>query len=598
MAQDQDVIYQAFVAARDSGDADNARRFAQMLVESEPTSSPTGGLEFRPFGIDTGVQMPEGVSEFMAGAGKGFVDIGRGLGQILGISDAEEIAESRRLDAPLMESGAGVAGNVTSQILSALGPGSALRGLGAAGRALGLTRAGDVATKAGTALFNPATARAAIGSGAALGAVQPTVGDESRATGAALGALGGGIGHGVGSAIGRVIRPTRSPLSPEDQRMADMLQERGVQLDALDLTESKPLKVLEGVFEQFPLTAGRAQARAETRDKAFTRAALRTIGVDADEVTDDVIDTARRQIGAEFDALAIGGAGDSIVPAGVQVPDEMLQAPIFIDDEFISTIRRLSEAGELMPESLRTRGVAGIFKDFLGPEEALKEGARPAITAKQYQAISSQLAKRARDVKGKNTALHDDLLNVREALDSMVERNLGGEKLARWRDARRKWRNMLVIEDAVESTQGGIQDRLINAKRLRSSAKRVGKEKLLGGGKTELTELAKAGMKFANLSPDSYTAQRQMMQNLITGGVLGGGAGYVAGADPQTLLGTALLGAGAPIAAQRALYSPAMRNYISQGLVPQGLEQLGQAGRAALTRAGTPLIGAFGPQQQ
>lgn len=150
-----------------------------------------------------------GFDKFAAGAGKAVVDLGRGAQQLaanlpgsdlldasvdkisgaLGIERKtsladerqaiqNEIDESRRLDAPLMNTGAGkwgnVAGNVLASIATSVVPGA-----------------------------NTATGAAAIGT--ALGALQPTVEGESRATNTLIGGGAGLAGYGVGKAIGSGI---------------------------------------------------------------------------------------------------------------------------------------------------------------------------------------------------------------------------------------------------------------------------------------------------------------------------------------------------------------------------------------------------------
>lgn len=123
-----------------------------------------GRLPFAPFGIDTGLTMPQGVSRFMAGAGKAFVDIGRGAGQLVGAVDRKDIDEATRLDAPLMKTGAGTAGNVV----------------------------GNMAALAPTVMIPGATT---IGGGALVGAgsslLQPVGTDGSRFQNMAIGAAGG-----------------------------------------------------------------------------------------------------------------------------------------------------------------------------------------------------------------------------------------------------------------------------------------------------------------------------------------------------------------------------------------------------------------------
>ena len=53
-----------------------------------------------------------GVDKFLAGAGKAMTDTARGVGQFFGAVNRGDVAESRKLDAPLMKSGSAIAGNL------------------------------------------------------------------------------------------------------------------------------------------------------------------------------------------------------------------------------------------------------------------------------------------------------------------------------------------------------------------------------------------------------------------------------------------------------------------------------------------------------
>lgn len=123
----------------------------------------------------------EGMSrtdKFLAGAGKGMTDLARGAGQMLGMVSDADIAESRKRDAALMDSGYATAGNIVGQAapltLAALIPGAN--------------------TYAGAALI-----------GAGAGAAQPIIEDESRLANIAFGAAGGVAGQKVGNVIGKKI---------------------------------------------------------------------------------------------------------------------------------------------------------------------------------------------------------------------------------------------------------------------------------------------------------------------------------------------------------------------------------------------------------
>ena len=109
-----------------------------------------------------------GVDKFNAGMGKAFTDIGSGAAQLVGAGPSgQEVKDRRALDAPLMNTGAGMAGNV----------------------------AGNVAAIAPAALLPGAAAIPAAGAlGASAAALQPT-----ESTGERLGnmAVGGGLGAGM-----------------------------------------------------------------------------------------------------------------------------------------------------------------------------------------------------------------------------------------------------------------------------------------------------------------------------------------------------------------------------------------------------------------
>lgn len=122
-----------------------------------------------------------GLDKFRAGMGKAFVDVGRGLGQMVGLVDRADVAEARKRDEPLMRSSAATAGNVVGNVAAmlptALIPGAAtLRGATAIGLGTGLTAP---STSTEETLKNTAL-------GAALGAA-PIVGMRAATTGVQAG---------------------------------------------------------------------------------------------------------------------------------------------------------------------------------------------------------------------------------------------------------------------------------------------------------------------------------------------------------------------------------------------------------------------------
>lgn len=161
------------VNAPDNATEDAVMRYAQAQWKTKSKKS-----DYKPVDPTADMTFAE---KALAGAGKAFVDVGRGIGQMTGLVSQAEIDEAKKLDAPLMETGGGMVGNIGANMLTALIPGT-----------------------------NSVKGAAILGG--ALSAVQPTATGESRlentATGAALGAGGAlaakGIGKGLSAAKGRM----------------------------------------------------------------------------------------------------------------------------------------------------------------------------------------------------------------------------------------------------------------------------------------------------------------------------------------------------------------------------------------------------------
>jgi hypothetical protein len=162
-----------------------SQQLGDKLVRDNPGEYDPNSPEFKARHDPTnGMSGPQ---KFLAGAGKAYTDIGRGVGQLIrnvipdkaadymGLPTQAEIDEAKRLDTPLMKTGAGVAGNIT----------------------------GNVVLAAPTAFIpGAATLPGAAAVGAGMGFIQPVASDESRLKNTAI---GGAAGAG-GVALGRVVK--------------------------------------------------------------------------------------------------------------------------------------------------------------------------------------------------------------------------------------------------------------------------------------------------------------------------------------------------------------------------------------------------------
>lgn len=116
------------------------------------------------------------------GVGKGLTDVARGIGQLTGQVSNEDVKESRKYDAPLMQTGGGMVGSVVGQAAPAiLVPGAqTVLGAGATGSLLGLL---SPAESTNERLAN--TAFGGVGGAATAGAVK-AVGGATKAVHKAL----------------------------------------------------------------------------------------------------------------------------------------------------------------------------------------------------------------------------------------------------------------------------------------------------------------------------------------------------------------------------------------------------------------------------
>jgi hypothetical protein len=411
------------------------------------------------------------------------------------------------------------------------------------GRVLGMT--GNLGSRMG---FGAA-------SGAAIGAADTAVrgGSAEDAKNSAL--VGGGIGAAfplVGAGLRRLVSPL--PMSASQRAAAQTMEREGVTLTAGQRTGSKKLKYLES-----ELGGGAAEALQERQAREFTRAAWRRAGIDADNVEPQTVDQALTDIGSEFDRLAANN---------VLVPDKRLGREL-------GAVAR--EYNSLVPESQRAPIVRDVLDDIVNAVQT--NGGQ--ITGDSYQALRSRLDKAARAVMARDPHLSQALSDIRTSLDANMERSIAAHNpadLGAWRQVRRNYRNMLVIEKAAtgagEQAAGGV----ITPARLRSAAIAQNR-RAYARGRNDFTDLANAAVKTMTPLPQSGTVPRLAARlPLPLGAATGAGIGGTVAGIPGAVVG-GVIGAGVPWAAGRAALSAPGRAILSNQMMA------GPAGRALIAPA-------------
>jgi hypothetical protein len=175
-----DELSRALVAADKAGDAQAARILAGEITRLRARPA---GPALPPLTADPTEGM-SGMDKFRAGAGKAIVDLGRGVGQLVGAVSREDVAESRKRDKALMDTGAGMAGNL----------------------------AGNLAALAPTAMIPGAnTITGGAVAGGLIGLLQPSVSTDETVRNVAF---GGAAGAAVPAAVrgGKMVKAAAEPF--------------------------------------------------------------------------------------------------------------------------------------------------------------------------------------------------------------------------------------------------------------------------------------------------------------------------------------------------------------------------------------------------
>lgn len=408
-----------------------------------------------------------------------------------------------------------------------------------------LQQARPFATAAGSALPYMAvpvgvgsTALATAGrlsmSGAIPGAIEYGSMEE-RAKKAALGAattVAGGYlapkAAGLAKAgAQKVVRKVAGDISPEARALYGKASEFDIPVSAAQLSESKPLKILQSTVEKLPLS-GAAKAR-DAQQSAFNRAVSRQFGENTEKVTPDVYAAAKGRIGAEFERLSA-------------------KNNLMASDDLLGRLSSIQDEAARFGTDDSARAVRASIDELLG-----KVDESGNIPGRAYQALDSKLGGLT---KAGGEKAHF-LGQLRETLRDAMDGSIAEADKAAWATARSQYRALKTVRDLIaKSTDGNVSPALLMG---RVNANNAGKEAMAAGRGGNLGDLAKIGQRFIkDPVPDSGTAQRLW--------TLGG----VGGLASVTGLPAAALTAGATMAAGRGVNKVLNSQVMARGLLDAG----------------------------
>jgi hypothetical protein len=287
--------------------------------------------------------------------------------------------------------------------------------------------------------------------------------------------------------------------------MAQTLANEGVtSLTAGQRTGSRGLKYFES-----EMGGGRTANLLENQGTEFTSAALRRAGINADRATPQVMDQAFTRIGGDFDRLS----ATANAPFDPQVQNDLLSA---------------------VTDYHARGGIAPVVEQEMNNIAHTAQLNGGHITGDAYQTIRSRIGAHIRATDGPTQIA---LREMQESLDDAIERHMPAAHMDEWRQARRQYRNLMVIERAATGAGEDAAMGIISPAKLRQAA--VGQNRrAYVRGTDDFSDLGHAGQAVMTPLPQSGTAPRMAAHGIPTalGAVLGGqfgaseaGAGAVLG---------------------------------------------------------------------
>ena len=487
------------------------------------TSQPIRAQEAAPAAKEDGGWLGD-LGNYYSGIGTGLANVGRGLKQrldegaayleeavggqrlndALGLKSAADIKkegqaaidESRIRNAPLLNTKAGAVGNFVGSTIPAVAA-SLIPG------AQGL--AGSIATSA------------------ALGAAQPTSGNESVAANTALGAAGGALGYGAAKGIARVISPNAS-VNPQLQ----MLKNEGV-----NPTIGQALGGMANRVEQkatsIPImgdaiVAARSKALREFNNAAINRATA-PIGVRIEGSGQEAVEQAGNLLSKAYDAAL------SKVP---QVP---------LDRQFAAGLQQLNGNVASLTEPMQAR-FENVLKNIL-----VGRTQNGVLTGDAYKAVDSELGKigaqYGKSALASEAELAERVFDLKALLKQQMQRS-NPQVANELKAIDTGWANLVRVEGAAKSAknlEGVFSPAQLNM--AVQAADDSVRKRAVSRGTALMQDLGTAGQSvLGNTVPDSGTAGRLAL----------GGAGLAAGfASPSIPLGLAAGAAAYTSPVQRGL---------------------------------------------
>lgn len=358
-----------------------------------------------------------------AGVGKGLTDFARGAGQLVGLVNRDDVAQSRAIDAPLMDTTAGKVGNF-------------------AGKAVPLAAASLLAPGAGTV-----AGASAMGAGAGL--LEPSTSTGETIQNVALGGVTGAAGQFGGNkladwlakrAAGKTAQfATQQAANAQKLGAAKAANAQGYVIPPSDIQPQGPIIEALGGLSGKIKTAQTASAKNQVVTDALARKA---VGLSPDEaLTRDVLKGIRDQAGQAYDAFKTVGTvqADAAYNAALDGVEQTLKGA--------------------------TKSFPGLKSDEVG--NLVKTMRQPQFDASDAIDATKVLRGLSEDAYGAgNKTLAKAYRKVSDALEDALDRHLQAtapDAVQQFRDARKLIAKTYTVEKALNSETGQVSAQVLAA---------------------------------------------------------------------------------------------------------------------------------------
>lgn len=475
-----------------------------------------------------------GTDKFLAGTGKAFVDLARGAGQMVGAVDQQSVDEAKKRDAALMDTGAGIAGNITGNI-AALLPASFVPGA------------------------NTVAGASAIGG--LTGALQPTATGESRLKNTVTSAaLAGGAQYGLGKLAGAA-----------NNRLASQEASGALQASQNSVRDATLKASQDAGYVVPPSQAGSGLGSRVLEGISGKYKTNQAMGIKNQNVTDTL---ARKAMGLADDEPITREAMQGVRSAAFQKGYEPVanSGAVATDTQYLKALDKIAGARQGASRSF-PNAVADEVTPFV---EAMKV---PSFDAGDAIKMTRLLRDKASDAYGAgNKELGKAYREASGALEDQLERHLAAQgkdgvaALKEFRDARTLMAKAHSVENAIVEAGGHV------------NAKALGKA--LQKGKPLSDELKTIGA-FANNFGDVAGVPKSGWANPITAldafqtaGMAGMGMGPMSVALPAARTGARALITSQPyqkMFASGPSYGPGLLDRMTPEMLAE-LERRGMGG--------------------